>query len=96
MLPVDGGALGDREVRLEAFELPDRLSAIPGCQQVQHPGAVGPALNTPPLNNTAVGISAGPPARDPTSAPSLSLACTFCRLRVRKRARCLLITGSDA
>ena len=57
---------------------------------------IGPALNTPPLNNTAVGISAGPPARDPTSAPSLSLACTFCRLRVRKRARCLLITGSDA
>ena len=44
MLPVDGGALGDREVRLEAFELPDRLSAIPGCQQVQHPGADWPGL----------------------------------------------------
>jgi hypothetical protein len=44
VLPVDGGALGDREVRLEAFELPDRLSAIPGCQQVQHPGADWPGL----------------------------------------------------
>ena len=37
--PVDGGALGDREVRLEAFEFPDRLSAVPGRQQLEHPAA---------------------------------------------------------
>ena len=95
--PVDRGALGDREIRLEALQLPDRLRRRSRTPADRARGArIGAALNTPPLNSTAVGISAAPPARAPTSAASFSLACTFCRLRVRKRARCLLITGSDA
>src|SRR5215218_8643048 len=37
--PIDGGAMCDREIRLKSLEFPDRLSAIPGRQQIQHPGA---------------------------------------------------------
>ena len=41
MLPVDGGALGDREVRLEAFELPERsLSAGYGAATVVRDAAL--------------------------------------------------------
>ncbi len=39
MPSVDGGALCNREIRLEPFERADCLAAIPGRQQIQHPGA---------------------------------------------------------
>ena len=73
---------------------------IQGCQVVCfdpaetiiEDGAIAITGNT----ITAVGSSACPPVRGPTNASSLSLAFTFCRLCVRKRAKCLLITGSDA
>ena len=67
---VDRRALGDGEVGLEASELAHRRAAVPDASADRaRAGAIGPALNTPPLNSTAVGAqSACVSAAAPTSA----------------------------
>ena len=49
---------------------------------------IGSALNTPPLNSTAVGISAAAPARSPTRAASFSLDLDVLQAAHRGIARC--------
>ena len=82
MPSIDGGALRNREIRLEPLQLADRLPAIPGRQQVQYSGA-----DRPGLEHAAVEQHGGGYQRLPTGSLSDQRVKLVARLHVLQAAR---------